>query len=85
LNQSQAWQHIPVIPALRRRGQEDGESETSWAYMVKPCLKTTKMKREGWRERERIELRYQDKTKAFCSNLKIAEKYLNIFNREYKF
>jgi hypothetical protein len=37
--QSQAWWHMPVIPALGRLRQEDCEFEVYLNYIVKPYLK----------------------------------------------
>jgi hypothetical protein len=31
------WWHIPVIPALRRLRQEDGEFEASLSYIEQCC------------------------------------------------
>jgi hypothetical protein len=36
---SQVWWFIPIIPAPRRRSENDHEFETSLDYIVKPCLK----------------------------------------------
>jgi hypothetical protein len=34
-----AWWYIPIIPALRRPGQEDHKLEASLGYIVRACLK----------------------------------------------
>jgi hypothetical protein len=36
---SQAWCHIPVIPALRRLRKEDPIFEASLDHIARPCLK----------------------------------------------
>jgi hypothetical protein len=36
---SWAWQFMPLIPALGRLRQENGEFKASLSYKVRPCLK----------------------------------------------
>jgi hypothetical protein len=38
---SQAWWFLRVVPALRKQRQEDGASQASLGYTVRPCLKMT--------------------------------------------
>jgi hypothetical protein len=43
---SVVWWGTPVIPALRRMRQEDGEFQASLGYVVRHCFKKLKRERE---------------------------------------
>jgi hypothetical protein len=43
---SLAWWYIPVISALWRQRQEDGEYEAKLGYIARPCLKIQKQKQK---------------------------------------
>jgi hypothetical protein len=46
MEESWAWWHLPVIPALGRQSQEDREFKASLGYTARPCLEIKKKKKK---------------------------------------
>jgi hypothetical protein len=54
--EEKVFEEKTIIPALRRLRQEDGEIEANLGCIVRPCLRKSKIKKEG-RKNERLRLK----------------------------